>query len=102
MISARPALTGGIAGSGQRGFWWHRARITAPLAPCWFSASVARLLASELNADGLLIVADAIAEAAHSADIEGQPTLAAQLRELAELPRTLASQRAHQEESACR
>lgn len=75
--------------------WYKRVRITVPDAPSWFMVAISRVLASPaMSSDALLILADALYEGAGTASQTGSPLLAAQLRELAELPRALAPGRA--------
>ena len=78
--------------------WWRTVRLTAPLAPSWVSTIVVRvMLAPGMNADALLVFAEALDEAAGIAFVTGQTELTAQLRKLADLPRDAAPARASRE-----
>lgn len=78
--------------------WYARAaRQMAPGAPGWFLGGVIQfLLNPHASSDALLALADALEEAAHLADMAGDP-VARELRELADLPRQLAPSRASKE-----
>lgn len=73
--------------------WWSTVRRTAPLAPPWLSTLITEILVSDLASDGLLIVAEALDDAALAAGVDGKVSLAMQLQDLANLPRELAPRR---------
>lgn len=63
----------------------------APAVPFWAIGLIGRTLANPLaTPDALLVLADALAEAARLAPIEGAPAIGRQLRRLADIPRRLA------------
>jgi hypothetical protein len=76
--------------------WRARAIAVAPLAPLWLHAAVGAMLADpRASSDAMLALADALEEAARTANLYGRPTaIARELRLLADLPRQQAPSRA--------
>lgn len=72
----------------EQRYWWHRVAETAPTLSGTERALVARFLANpRMTSDCLLILADALDEAARVAGVEGRDQLGAELLRLADLPR---------------
>ncbi len=85
-----PAMT-----SAEHDAWFRAASDAAPSVPAWCRTMVARLLADrQAGSDALLLLADALTEAANFAGIEGQIALAIELERLSDIPRRLAPLRA--------
>lgn len=72
----------------QTRYWWQRVSEAAPALAAAERALVTRMLTNpKITADGLLILADALDEAARVAQLEGRGVLAEQLLRLADVPR---------------
>lgn len=80
----------------KRAAWFREASKVAPNVPAWCRVMAARLLADkQASSDALLLLADALTEAANFAGIEGQIALATELDRLSDIPRRLAPRRAN-------
>jgi len=77
-----------------RAAWAKKLQLAAPWAQLGMLSVLAALLADKANCDVLLIVADALAEAAEGAQVEGRTTLCATLQQLAGVLRDEAPRRA--------
>ena len=78
-----------------RASWWLLVRAAAPAVPAWLLGMITAVLAHEppLTPDALLILAEALDEAAEVLAADGHLTLSAQLGQLAAMPRGLVPSR---------
>ena len=75
--------------------WLARTAFVAPTAPTWLRVGVAKTMANDaVRSDGLLLVADMLADAADEAAMGCNAFLSRDIGRLAELCRVVAAQRA--------
>jgi len=81
--------------------WRARAMAAAPEAPYWLTTAVAAFLADErADSDAMLLLADALEDAARAAGAFGEAASARALHQLADVPRRWAPLRAAPDGSA--